>query len=250
MAINQYRQHKEGDGWVYLQKQEPSQAADTGTMDPPHRHEAVVWGEKPAPFDEAATELEVVEGYVDLGLADDALQELASLPAGLGQTAQAVDLHIRALAIAGQMPQAAMVLDERARIILRRPVCCQKPRSSVANWLHENKQAGGRDQRVASAKQASRPTGDRHLAGGPCIAGTIRQVTHNLPGCVQAGLCLCSRLIFYGLAFFFQTSIVGWFLANGQHRTRPLLRSLRALLGRDACRRRHRCQPEASRARA
>ena len=141
MAINQYRQHKEGDGWVYLQKQEPSQAADTGTMDPPHRHEAVVWGEKPAPFDEAATELEVVEGYVDLGLADDALQELASLPAGLGQTAHAVDLHIRALAIAGQVPQAAMVLDERARDHPEEAAMLSKTALSVANWLHENKHA-------------------------------------------------------------------------------------------------------------
>jgi hypothetical protein len=139
MAINHYRQQKEGDGWVYLQKQEPPPAADTGVMDPPHRHEAVVWGEKPAPFDEAATELEVVEGYVDLGLADDALQELASLPAGLGQTAQAGDLHIRALAIAGQVPQAARVLDERARDHPEESAMLSKTALTVASWLHENK---------------------------------------------------------------------------------------------------------------
>lgn len=141
MAINHYRQQKEGDGWVYLQKQEPSRAVDKEAMDPPHRHEAVVWGEKPAPFDEAATELEVVEGYVDLGLADDALQELASLPAGLGQTAHAVDLHIRALAIAGQLPQAAMELDERARDHPEEAAMLSKTALSVAGWLHENKQA-------------------------------------------------------------------------------------------------------------
>jgi hypothetical protein len=142
LAINHYRQQKEGDGWVYLQKQEPSPAADTGAMDPPHRHEAVVWGEKPAPFDEAATELEVVEGYVDLGLADEALKELASLPAGLGQTAQAVDLHIRALTIAGQMPQAVRVLDERARSHPEEAGLLSKTALAVADWLHENKQAG------------------------------------------------------------------------------------------------------------
>jgi hypothetical protein len=141
MAINHYRQLKDGDEWVYLQKQEPPPAADTGVMDPPHRHDAVVWTEKPAHFDEAATELEVVEGYVDLGLADDALQELASLPAGLGQTAHAVDLQIRALAIAGKVQQAAMVLDERAREHPEDAGMLSKAALSVAGWLHENKQA-------------------------------------------------------------------------------------------------------------
>lgn len=141
MAINHYRQQKEGDGWVYLQKQEPAETTGAEADDPPHRHEAVVWGEKPAPFDDAATELEVVEGYLDLGLADDALQELASLPAMLGQTAQAAALHIRALAIAGQVPLAALMLDERARNHPDQSQTMSKTALSVAIWLHENKKA-------------------------------------------------------------------------------------------------------------
>ena len=74
-----------------------------------HRIDTMQWfgREKPASFDEAATELEVIEGYVDLGLADDALQELASLPAGLGKQRRLMDLHIRALAMPGRCRQAA-----------------------------------------------------------------------------------------------------------------------------------------------
>lgn len=140
-AINHYRQQKEGDEWVYLQKQEPSAGSDAETDDPPHRHDAVVWHEKPDDFDEAAAGFEVIEGYMDLGLADDALQELASLPQRLRQEERADDFFVRALAMAGKMSQATSVLDESAKTHPGRSQRLSVTALSVAIWLHDNGKA-------------------------------------------------------------------------------------------------------------
>lgn len=142
MAINHYRQEKDGDGWVYLEKREVSSEPGAVANDPPHRHEAVIWQEKPASFDEAATQFEVIEGYLDLSLADDALQELAALPESLGKTERADDLHILALAMAGKLSAAARMTDERAASHPERSTRLAKSALAVAGWLHQNNHAG------------------------------------------------------------------------------------------------------------
>lgn len=141
MAINHYRQEKDGDGWVYLEKREVPGKPDVVADDPPNRHQAVIWQEKPASFDEAATQFEVIEGYLDLGLADDALQELAALPESLGITERADDLHILALAMAGKLSAAARLTDERAASHPERSTRLAKATLAVAGWLHQNNQA-------------------------------------------------------------------------------------------------------------
>lgn len=139
MAINHYRQQKEGDGWVYLQKQEPASGEDALTDDPPHRHDAVIWSEKPEAFDEAAAELEVVEGYVDLELADDALQQLASLPESVRRQERADDLFVRALVITGRLSEAASVFEQNTKDHPERSARLAGTALSVARWLSENK---------------------------------------------------------------------------------------------------------------
>lgn len=148
MAINRYRELKEGDEWVYLE-QKAASADKTAADDPPHRHEAVVWREKPAPFDAASTALEVVEGYLELGLTDDALRELSSL----NNTSQAnvrADWHrVRALAMSGRQQEAMSELEHavsthplrregHADIALKIAVWLhdnQKPRAEIAAWM-------------------------------------------------------------------------------------------------------------------
>jgi hypothetical protein len=141
MAINHYRQQKEGDGWVYLQRQEPQPGVDDGAGDPPHRHDAVLWHEKPGAFDEVTTEFEVIEGYVDLGLADDALQELAALPQSMRQKEQACDLFVRALVISGRLPEAAGEFEKSAKDHPERSERLAGTALSVACWLNNNRKA-------------------------------------------------------------------------------------------------------------
>ncbi len=142
LMINQYRHHKEGDGWVYLEKQEPSSDAVPGTEDPPHRHDAVVWHDKPERFDEAAAKLDVIEGYVDLGLAGDALRELELLPEELAGAEQVDEMRIRALAMAGRLPEAVRLLDERAGMHPGRSSRLARAAVAVAAWLQEQGEAG------------------------------------------------------------------------------------------------------------
>ena len=142
MAINHYRQQREGDGWVYLQKQEPSSDVSKDIEDPPHRHDAVVWQEKPECFDEGAAKLEVIEGYLDLGLADDALRELAMLSEDLTRSEQADELRIRALAMVGRLSEASRAIDELAVTYPERVERLASAALLVAIWLHEQGKAG------------------------------------------------------------------------------------------------------------
>lgn len=85
MMINLRRQAKETDEWVYLEQPEPR--ADDGTEIPPHRLDAVIWRDKPEAFDALGTELSVIEGYLSLGLDEEALAEFDSMVAAQPQNA-------------------------------------------------------------------------------------------------------------------------------------------------------------------
>lgn len=77
LAFNQWRLHKEGDGWVYLAQTEPDPASLTqGAETPPHRLDAVVLEEKPDVTADLEARLATVEGYLDLGLRKEALEHL------------------------------------------------------------------------------------------------------------------------------------------------------------------------------
>jgi hypothetical protein len=76
LTLSQLRQEREKDEWVYLAKTEPETDGET----PPHRLDAVVLKEKPDGYDESVAHREVIEGYLDLGLAREALNEIETLP--------------------------------------------------------------------------------------------------------------------------------------------------------------------------
>lgn len=77
LVINQIRLQREGDGWVYLAQTEPDAASvATGAEAPPKRLEAVV---VPAALDGQISldaRIAMAEGYLDLGLKQEALEHL------------------------------------------------------------------------------------------------------------------------------------------------------------------------------
>lgn len=72
LAINQFRLRKDNDEWVYLQKTEVPPPASENMQAPAHRLDAVVWTDKPMPFDERGAELSVIEGFLALGMPAEA----------------------------------------------------------------------------------------------------------------------------------------------------------------------------------
>ena len=137
IAINCYRENKEGDGWVYLEQKSPS-ADGRAADDPPHRHDAVVWQEKPASFDETEAGLGVVEGYLDLGLAEDALRELSSLPDSVQSAAHAALHRSRALAMCGRQVEALAAFDRLASEHPQHVAAHVDAAIKIAVWLHDN----------------------------------------------------------------------------------------------------------------
>lgn len=80
LVINQWRLQKDGDGWVYLAKTEPDAASVTAGADtPPQRLDSVVMPSAPDANLDFGARLAVVEGYVELGLAQEAMDHLKML---------------------------------------------------------------------------------------------------------------------------------------------------------------------------
>ncbi len=72
--INQWRLNKEGDGWVYLMTQEPDAQNLPAAIT--QRLQSVVLPEKPEPVNEAQTANSVIEGYLELAMPAQGLDEL------------------------------------------------------------------------------------------------------------------------------------------------------------------------------
>lgn len=82
ITINQWRLNREGDGWVYLAKTEPDADSVAAGADPAtQRLEAVVLPEAPDAAVDFESRLAVAEGYLELGLAREALEHLDRLDA-------------------------------------------------------------------------------------------------------------------------------------------------------------------------
>lgn len=74
LFINQWRLRKEGDGWVYLLTHEPDDKNLPAKIN--QRLQSTVLTDKPEPLDEGQAESGVIEGYLELGMAAQALEEL------------------------------------------------------------------------------------------------------------------------------------------------------------------------------
>jgi hypothetical protein len=96
ITINHYRMQKEGDGWVYLAV--PDQDGPGAEGDPPHRLEAVVLKEKLDTLDDIDAKLGAIEGFLDLGLPQEALSHLQSLQAEEQALPKAITLRDQARA--------------------------------------------------------------------------------------------------------------------------------------------------------
>jgi hypothetical protein len=103
--------HKEGDGWVWLMTQEPDAKALPATIT--QRLQSTVLTEKPEPVDESQAESGVIEGYLELGMPAQALQELNEAPAPQPPVDAAV-LRIRVLAANLDTERATQLLRETA----------------------------------------------------------------------------------------------------------------------------------------
>ncbi len=80
ITINQWRLNREGDGWVYLAKTEPDADSVAAGADPATaRLEAVVLTEAPDAALDLDGRLAMAEGYLELGLAREALHHLDRL---------------------------------------------------------------------------------------------------------------------------------------------------------------------------
>jgi len=76
MGIRHYQDKREGDGWVYLATQEPEDKTLPRALT--ERLQSVVLTEKPSEPDDNASRRAVIEGYLELGMAAQALADLNS----------------------------------------------------------------------------------------------------------------------------------------------------------------------------
>jgi hypothetical protein len=104
LAYNRWRLHREGDGWVYLVIQENAGG----------KAHSVILPHKPDLAHEDEDEAGVIEGYLELGLAAQALEELNQAEAEAAQNTDSVLLRIRVLAANLDTNAALALLHETA----------------------------------------------------------------------------------------------------------------------------------------
>ncbi|TDU63225.1 hypothetical protein EI77_04434 [Prosthecobacter fusiformis] len=77
VALNQWRLQKEGDGWVYLAQTEPDAASlEAGAETPAKRLEGVILTHAPDARIDLDARLGIAEGFLELGLKQEALEHL------------------------------------------------------------------------------------------------------------------------------------------------------------------------------
>lgn len=111
LFINQWRLKKEGDGWVYLVSQEPE--AGTLPASITQRLQSIVMQDKPEAMDEAGTARANVEGFLELGMAAQAMQTLQGF-SDLPDDEATAALRVRVLAANLDTATALSLLRESA----------------------------------------------------------------------------------------------------------------------------------------
>lgn len=111
MGINHWRLSKEGDGWVYMVSQEADET-EAGAKNS-QRLQGIIFQEKPLLLDQESAAHGVLEGYLDLGMAAQALKELEE-QSDLPDDAPTAALKIRIL--------AANLDTEAARALLQKSI--------------------------------------------------------------------------------------------------------------------------------
>lgn len=111
MGFNHWRLSKEGDGWVYMVTQEVDESGSAAKIS--QRLQGVIFQNKPLMLNQESTTQGVLEGYLDLGMAAQALKEMEE-QSDLPDDASTAALKIRIL--------AANIDTECARTMLKESV--------------------------------------------------------------------------------------------------------------------------------
>lgn len=97
VTINQWRLHKEGDGWVYLAQTEPDAASvAAGAETPSQRLDGVILPAAPDKAIDLEARIAIAEGYLELGLKQEALDHLKLLSTDEQQHPRAQALRAKA----------------------------------------------------------------------------------------------------------------------------------------------------------
>jgi hypothetical protein len=135
LAYNRWRLHKEGDGWVYLMTKE-EETPETGTRgSTTQRLHSMVLPEKPEPVDEDENEAGVIEGYLELGMAAQALEELNKASAGSSLSLEILLLRLRVLAANLDTRAALDLFHDTARRIPQARVLLAETAGMTAAWM-------------------------------------------------------------------------------------------------------------------
>jgi len=138
LAYNRWRLHKDGDGWVYLMTKEED-APETGSRgSSTQRLHSMVLPQKPEPVDEDANEASVIEGYLELGMAAQALQELNKASTGGSLSLENILLRLRVLAANLDTRAALDLLHDTARRVPQARVVLADTAGLTAAWMRSH----------------------------------------------------------------------------------------------------------------
>lgn len=137
LAVNHWRIKREGDGWVYLVTHEPDAGARTLPAAITQRLQSVVMRDRPSIVDEAGVSRLVVEGFLEMGMAAQAKQELSEL-GDLPDDETTAALRIRVLAANLETAAASALLSESGtRFVSHRSLFAQTA-LACAEWLQSH----------------------------------------------------------------------------------------------------------------
>ncbi|MCB1224483.1 MAG: hypothetical protein KDK99_01620 [Verrucomicrobiales bacterium] len=135
MAFNRWRIGREGDGWVHLEVPDQKETA----TDPPHRLQGVVVDEPLDPATAIRAGQEVVDGFLELDLAQEALE---ALPDSDSTNPLSDCQRLRALLMLGREDAAESIWQE-LRQHLSDPSEPEviRQRQQLATWLQRHPKA-------------------------------------------------------------------------------------------------------------
>lgn len=148
LTYNQWRLNKEGDGWVYMVTNEEEEGGSSSTAVQKaqlpkaitQRLQGVVLKDKPEPLDESQAIAGVIEGYLELGMPSQALDELHRTPE-LPDTVASAVLRFRVLgANLATEPALSLLRDASERFPHSRPELVIAAQD-IARWIEKHMQS-------------------------------------------------------------------------------------------------------------
>lgn len=133
LGINHWRLGKEGDGWVYIATQESDEQKSGAKSS--QRLQSVIFQDKPLTLDQEGTTVGILEGYLDLGMAAQALKEMKE-QADLSDDACTAVLKIRIMAANIETESALLMLQQSVERFPQSRNLFAQAVKDTATWLH------------------------------------------------------------------------------------------------------------------